>query len=182
MVRANELTATHALRLMRTGDLSVEALAQACLERIRERDAAVRGWAHLDPELVLRNARELDKREVKGPLHGIPIAVKDVILTEDMPTEYNSPLYKGSFPTVDASCVKTLRAAGALIFGKTDTTEFASVTRGGTARNPLDPSRTPGGSSSGSAAVVADFQATIALGTQTAGSTIRPGSFCGIYA
>jgi amidase len=182
MVRANELTATHALRLMRTGDLSVEALAQACLERIRERDAAVRGWAYLNPELVLRNARELDKREIKGPLHGIPIAVKDVILTEDMPTEHNSPLYKGSFPTLDAGCVKTLRAAGALIFGKTDTTEFASVTRGGTARNPLDPSRTPGGSSSGSAAVVADFQATIALGTQTAGSTIRPGSFCGIYA
>jgi Asp-tRNA(Asn)/Glu-tRNA(Gln) amidotransferase A subunit family amidase len=182
MVRANELTATHALRLMRTGDLSAEGLAQACLERVRERDAAVRGWAHLDPELVLRNARELDKRDVKGPLHGIPIAVKDVILTKDMPTEHNSPLYKGSFPTIDASCVKTLRAAGALIFGKTDTTEFASVTRGGTARNPLDPSRTPGGSSSGSAAVVADFQATIALGTQTAGSTIRPGSFCGIYA
>ncbi len=100
MVRANELTATHALRLMRTGDLSAEGLAQACLERVRERDAAVRGWAHLDPELVLRNARELDKREVKGPLHGIPIAVKDVILTEDMPTEHNSPLYKGSFPTL----------------------------------------------------------------------------------
>jgi amidase len=182
MVRANELTATHALRLIRTGDLSVEALAQACLERIRERDAAVRGWAYLDPELVLGNARELDKRDIKGPLHGIPIAVKDVILTEDMPTEHNSPLYKGSFPRIDASCVKTLRAAGALIFGKTDTTEFASVTRGGTARHPLDPSRTPGGSSSGSAAVVADFQVPIALGTQTAGSTIRPGSFCGIYA
>ncbi|WP_423958153.1 amidase [Bradyrhizobium sp.] len=182
MVRANELTATHALRLMRAGDLSVEALAQACLERIRERDDVVRAWAYLDPELVLRNARELDKREIKGPLHGIPIAVKDVILTEDMPTEHNSPLYKGSFPAVDAGCVKTLRAAGALIFGKTDTTEFASVTRGGTARHPLDPGRTPGGSSSGSAAVVADFQATIALGTQTAGSTIRPGSFCGIYA
>ena len=108
MVRANELTATHALRLMRTGDLSVEALAQACLERVRERDAAVRGWAHLDPELVLRNARELDRRGVKGPLHGIPIAVKDVILTEDMPTEYNSPLYKGSFPAVDAGCVPHL--------------------------------------------------------------------------
>jgi amidase len=182
MDRANELTATQALRLMRTGDLSVETLAQACLERIRERDAAVQGWAWLNPELVLRNARELDKCKVRGPLHGIPVAVKDVILTEDMPTEHNSLLYKGSFPKLDASCVKTLRAAGALIFGKTDTTEFASVTRGGKARNPRDPRRTPGGSSSGSAAVVADFQAMIALGTQTAGSTIRPGSFCGIYA
>ena len=160
----------------------VEELAQACLARIRERDPAVRGWVYLDPDLVLRNARELDKREVKGPLHGVPIAVKDVIMTADMPTQHNSPLYKESFPTVDAGCIKTLRAAGALIFGKTDTTEFAAVTRGGAARNPFDASRTPGGSSSGSAAVVADMQAPIALGTQTAGSTIRPGSFCGIYA
>ena len=103
-------------------------------------------------------------------------------MTADMPTQHNSPLYEGSFPTVDAGCIKTLRAAGALIFGKTDTTEFASVTRGGTARHPLDPSRTPGGSSSGSAAVVGDNQVPIGLGTQTAGSTIRPGSFCGIYA
>jgi amidase len=182
MVPANELTATEALSLMRTGKLSVEELARACLERIRERDPAVRGWVYLDPDLVLRNARELDKREVKGPLHGVPIAVKDVIMTADMPTQHNSPLYKESFPTVDAGCIKTLRAAGALIFGKTDTTEFAAVTRGGTARHPLDVSRTPGDSSSGSAAVVADMQAPIGLGTQTAGSTIRPGSFCGIYA
>jgi amidase len=182
MVRANELTATRALELMRAGELSVEEMAQACLARIRERDPFVRGWVYLDPELVLRNARELDKREVKGPLHGIPIAVKDVIMTADMPTEHNSPLYKGSFPTLDAGCIKTLRAAGALIFGKTDTTEFASVTRGGTARHPLDRNRTPGGSSSGSAAVVGDNQVPIGLGTQTAGSTIRPGSFCGIYA
>jgi len=182
MVPANELTATEAVSLMRTGKLSVEEMAQACLARIRERDPAVRGWVYLDPDLVLRNARELDKREVKGPLHGGPIAVKDVIMTADMPTQHNSPVYKESFPTVDAGCIKTLRAAGALIFGKTDTTEFAAVTRGGTARNPFDASRTPGGSSSGSAAVVADMQTPIGLGTQTAGSTIRPGSFCGIYA
>ena len=182
MVRANELTATQALELMRAGRLSVEEMAQACLARIRERDPFVRGWVYLDPDLVLRNARELDKQAAKGPLHGIPIAVKDVIMTADMPTEHNSPLYKGSFPSLDAGCIKTLRAAGALIFGKTDTTEFASVTRGGTARHPLDPNRTPGGSSSGSAAVVGDNQVPIGLGTQTAGSTIRPGSFCGIYA
>lgn len=182
MVPANELTATEALDLMRADRLSVEELAKACLARIRERDPVVRGWVHLDPDLILRNARELDSRAVKGPLHGIPIAVKDVIMTADMPTQHNSPLYKGSFPTVDAGCIKTLRAAGALIFGKTDTTEFASVTRGGTARHPLDATRTPGGSSSGSAAVVGDNQAPIGLGTQTAGSTIRPGSFCGIYA
>jgi amidase len=166
MVRANELTATQSLGLMRAGLLSVEEMAQACLARIRERDSVVRGWVHLDPDLIQRNARELDKREVKGPLHGIPIAVKDVIMTADMPTEHNSPLYKGSFAAVDAGCIKTLRAAGALIFGKTDTTEFAAVTRGGTARHPLDASRTPGGSSSGSAAVVGDSQVPIGLGTQ----------------
>jgi amidase len=182
MAHANDLTATEALALMRAGKLSVEEMAQACLARVRERDPVVRGWVHLDPELVLRNARELDKREIKGALHGIPIGVKDVIQTADMPTQHNSPLYKDSFPTVDAGCIKTLRAAGALILGKTDTTEFASVTRGGTSRHPLDPTRTAGGSSSGSAAVVGDNQVPISLGTQTAGSTIRPASFCGIYA
>ena len=182
MANPHALTATEAVALMKTGRLSVVDMAEACLARIRERDPVVRGWVHLDPDLVLRNARALDEIAVRGPLHGVPIAVKDVILTSDMPTEHNSPLYKGSFPAVDAGCVKTLRAAGALIFGKTDTTEFAAVTRGGTARHPLDAGRTPGGSSSGSAAVVGDSQVPIGLGTQTAGSTIRPASFCGIYA
>ncbi len=182
MIRPNELTATQAVAAMISGELTVEEMARACLARIRERDAAVRGWVHLDPDLILRNARDLDARTVKGPLHGVPIAVKDVILTADMPTRNNSPLYQDSFPALDAACVKTLRAAGALIFGKTDTTEFAAVTRGGTARNPFDPERTPGGSSSGSAAVVGDLQVPLSLGTQTAGSTIRPGSFCGLYA
>jgi len=181
-LHSNEMTARQALTRLRSGELAVEELARACLERVNQRVGSVRGWAFLDPAAVLEKARALDARPIKGPLHGIPIAVKDVILTEDMPTQHNSPLYKGSFPRLDAGCVKTLRAAGALIFGKTDTTEFAAVTRRGTARHPLDPTRTPGGSSSGSAAVVADFQATLGLGTQTAGSTIRPGSFCGIYA
>src|ERR1700759_4216448 len=131
MALANELTASAALSLIREGKLTVEAWAQACLARIAERDPVVHGWVHLNPELVLRNARELDKREVQGPLHGVPIAVKDVIMTADMPTEHNSPLYKGSFPTLDAGCIKTLRAAGALILGKTDTTEFAAITRAG---------------------------------------------------
>jgi Asp-tRNA(Asn)/Glu-tRNA(Gln) amidotransferase A subunit family amidase len=181
-VKPNELTATQALARLHAGELTVEALAAAHLERIAERDEAVRGWAYLDPAAVMEKARSLDAAPVKGPLHGVTVAVKDVILTEDMPTQHNSPLYKDSFPRLDAGCVKTLRAAGALILGKADTTEFASVTRRGTSRHPLDPTRTPGGSSSGSAAVVADFQAMIGLGTQTAGSTIRPGSFCGIYA
>lgn len=177
----NDLTATEALGRMRAGTLSVEDYARACLARAHERDPIVRGWVHLDPDLVLRAARALDARPERGPLHGIPVAVKDVILTANMPTRHNSPLYRDSFPALDAACIRTLRAAGALIFGKTDTTEFAAVTRGGTARNPLDPARTPGGSSSGSAAVVADAQVPLGLGTQTAGSTIRPASFCGIY-
>ena len=113
MVLANELTAMQALERMRAGQLSVEEMAQSCLARIRERDPVVKGWVYLDPDLVLRNARELDARKIKGPLHGVPIAVKDVIMTADMPTQHNSPLYAGSFPTVDAGCIKTLRAAGA---------------------------------------------------------------------
>ncbi len=182
MTRASLLTATEALARLRAGHLTVVELAQDCLARIEERDETVKGWVTLDPELVRARARELDQTEPMGQLHGIPIAVKDVILTADMPTRNNSPLYDGSFPALDAGCVKTLRAAGALIFGKTDTTEFAATTRGGRARHPLDPTRTPGGSSSGSAAVVGDGQVPLGLGTQTGGSTIRPASFCGVYA
>lgn len=182
MTQANLLTASQAVGLMRAGKLSVEELATDCLARARLREEAVKSWSFLDPELVLAQARALDRQAVKGPLHGIPIAVKDVIQTADMPTQHNSPLYAGSFPAIDAGCIKTLRAAGALIFGKTETTEFAATTRGGRARHPLDPARTPGGSSSGSAAVVADDQVPVGLGTQTGGSTIRPASFCGVYA
>ena len=181
MTKPNQIAAVEAIAAMKAGDLQPSALAQACLERVRDRDEAVHGWAYLDPALVTAAARKLDGRPML-PLQGVTIAVKDVILTADMPTRNNSPLYADSFPAIDAGCIKSLRAAGALIFGKTDTTEFAAVTRGGTARNPYDPARSPGGSSSGSAAVVADGQATIGLGTQTAGSTIRPASFCGLYA
>jgi amidase len=182
MTEPHQLTASQALARMKAGTLSVEELALSCLARIAARDEIVHGWSFLDRELVIANARALDRKGLSGPLHGVPIAVKDVMLTADMPTQYNSPIYVGNFPTMDASCVKTLRAAGALILGKTDTTEFAATMRGGRARNPFDPARTPGGSSSGSAAVVADCQAMIGLGTQTVGSTIRPASFCGIYA
>jgi Asp-tRNA(Asn)/Glu-tRNA(Gln) amidotransferase A subunit family amidase len=164
------------------GTLTVAAIAEAVIARIEERDADVQAFAYFDKAAVRRQAQALDAAPVKGPLHGVPLGIKDVFNTRDMPTAHNSPRYEGSRPGVDAACVDTLRAAGALLVGKTVTTEFAATLRGGKTRNPRDLRRTPGGSSSGSAASVADFQTTIALGTQTGGSTIRPGSFNGIYA
>jgi len=175
------LTATEALGRLRGGTLTVEALTRSCLDRIAARDADVRAWTYIDPDLALRQARELDRAGPTGPLHGLPVGIKDVILTRDMPTQYNSPIYQGHHPKVDAACVTLLRAAGALILGKTDTVEFAATGRRALTRNPHDLGRTPGGSSSGSAAAVADFHTALALGTQTGGSTIRPASFCGIW-
>jgi Asp-tRNA(Asn)/Glu-tRNA(Gln) amidotransferase A subunit family amidase len=185
MAEPYRLTATEALRLLHKGDLTVEAYAKSLLGHIKERDPVVKAWAYLDPEFVLAQAKKLDQipAEKRGPLHGIAIGVKDVILTKDMPTGYNSDIYKGDpIALVDAAPIITLRAAGALIFGKTTTTEFASTSDGGPSTNPHDSSRTPGGSSSGSGAAVGDYQVPIALGTQTGGSTIRPGAFNGIYA
>ncbi|CBF87407.1 amidase [Aspergillus nidulans FGSC A4] len=182
------LTATQSLPLIQDAKLSVENYARSLLSRIESRDPTVQAWAYLNPEQVLEQARQLDRVPIdqRGPLHGVPIGVKDVIYTKDMPTEHNSPLYKDSNVPVDAASIAILRAAGALIFGKTTTTEFASVTIGPKTINPhsLPPNsiRTPGGSSSGSGAAVADFHVPLALGTQTGGSTIRPGSFNGIYA
>jgi Asp-tRNA(Asn)/Glu-tRNA(Gln) amidotransferase A subunit family amidase len=158
---------------------------QAVLEslaRIAERDPAIRAWLHVDSERALDQARRLDgEHGLRGPLHGVPIGVKDVFDTFDMPTTHNSPLYEGHQPAADAACVQTLRAAGAIILGKTDTTEFAAAGRDAATANPHDPTRTPGGSSAGSAAAVADGHVRIALATQTGGSTIRPASFCGVY-
>jgi Asp-tRNA(Asn)/Glu-tRNA(Gln) amidotransferase A subunit family amidase len=175
-------TACQLAERLRRGELSVETLARACLERVAARELDVHAWAHLDAALVLAEARKLDRDGVKGPLYGLPIGIKDVILTRDMPTQHNSPIYRGSWPEIDAACVKILRAAGALIFGKTDTVEFAATGRRALTRNPHDLAHTPGGSSSGSAAAVADLHVPLALGTQTGGSVIRPASFCGVYA
>ncbi len=178
----NELTATALSAGIAAGEIGVEQAVRACLARVAARDPVVRAWAYIDPEAVLRQARELDKWPVRGALHGIPIGVKDMIDTADMPTQHNSPVYQGHRPALDAACVATLRAAGAIILGKTDTTEFASAGRRAATRHPLNPSRTPGGSSAGSAAAVGDCQVHIALGTQTAGSTMRPASFNGVFA
>lgn len=179
------LTASEAATQIRSGALSVEEYAQSLLSRIQQRDEIVKAWAYLDPEYVLRQARELDKvpLDKRGPLHGVSVAVKDVIYTKDMPTQHNSPIYQGSTAGgVDAGSIMVLRNAGCLILGKTTTTEFASTVDGPKTCNPHDPGRTPGGSSSGSGAAVGDMQAAIGLGTQTGGSTIRPGSFNGICA
>jgi len=165
--------------MTQSGAVSCEAVAQACLARVEAREPAINAWSYLDRDLVLQQARALDARSTHGPLHGVPVGVKDVIETCDMPTEMGSPIYRGYRTKSDASCVAILRAAGALIFGKTVTCEFAGVTAGPTT-NPHDISRTPGGSSSGSGAAVADFMVPLAFGTQTGGSVQRPSSFCGI--
>jgi Asp-tRNA(Asn)/Glu-tRNA(Gln) amidotransferase A subunit family amidase len=172
--------ATEAARLIARGEASSEEVVRACLERIAERDPTVRAWAHLDPEAALAQARATDAADRRSPLHGVPVGVKDIIDTRDLPTECGSPIYAGRRPAADAVCVARLRDAGAVILGKTMTTELAYFHPAET-RNPLDLRRTPGGSSSGSAAAVADGMVPLALGSQTAGSTIRPASFCGIF-
>jgi Asp-tRNA(Asn)/Glu-tRNA(Gln) amidotransferase A subunit family amidase len=176
------LTATAAAALIREKKLTCEALVRSCLERIDARDADIRAWVHLDPQQAIAQARELDKRPAVGPLHGLPFGVKDVIDTGDMPTGQNSPLYVHHRPAKDAACVAVVRQSGALILGKTDTVEFAAGGRKALTRNPHNLAHTPGGSSSGSGAAVADFMVPLAFGTQTGGSHIRPASFNGIYA
>lgn len=178
MKRLNELTASEIVQAIGSGKTTAEAVARACLDHIAARDSVVQAWQFLDPDLVVRQARALDQRASKGPLHGVPVGMKDIIDTQDMPTEYGSPIYKGHRPVSDAVCVALTRAAGGMVMGKTVTTEFANRHPGKT-MNPFDPQRTPGGSSSGSAAAVGDFQVPLAIGTQTTASTIRPASFCG---
>src|SRR5579885_2458435 len=173
------LSARDAARRIAAGTLTAEALMRACLERIQSREATVGAWAHIDPDHALAEARARDQSAQRGPLHGVPIGVKDIMDTADLPTGYGSRAYHGHRPGSDAACVALARAAGAVILGKTVTTEFAAMSPGKT-RNPHDPAHTPGGSSSGSAAGVADFMMPLAFGTQTAGSIVRPASFCGV--
>ena len=174
-----EFTAVELAESIASRALSCEDVARALLERIAEREPIVHAWAAIEPDAVLAGARRLDAQEPTGILHGVPLGVKDVIDTFDLPTQMGSPIYRGHRPSGDAACVAAPRAAGALIMGKTVTAEFAGVTPGPTT-NPRDSRRTPGGSSSGSAAAVADGMVPFALGTQTGGSIHRPASFCGI--
>jgi Asp-tRNA(Asn)/Glu-tRNA(Gln) amidotransferase A subunit family amidase len=178
MTAANELNAAAAIARLAAGELTAEALTRACLDRAEERKA-VKAWVWLDPEQALLQALAADRAGRPGLLAGLPIGVKDIIDTLDMPTEHGSPIYRGNRPFADAACVALLRMAGGTIMGKTVTTEFANRFPGATV-NPHNPAHSPGGSSSGSAAAVADFQVPAALGTQTGGSVIRPSAFCGV--
>lgn len=180
-VPLNELTASQLAAAIRRGETTCEAVAQSCLDRIQSRDPTVQAWEYIDPDRVLDAARALDRGERKGALMGVPFGVKDIIDTASLPTQYGSPIYKNHQPKADAACVALSCKAGALMMGKTVTTEFANRHPAKT-HHPLDPARTPGGSSSGSAASVGDFMVPLAIGTQTTSSTIKPGSFCGVFA
>lgn len=176
----NELDATEIVSKIAAGETTSEAVVRDCIARIAERDGVIKAWVNFDPDLALEEARALDRAPVRGPLHGVPIGLKDTIDTFDRPTEMGSPLYRGHRPRADAACVALLRRAGAIILGKTATCEFAGSAPPETT-NPHDAAHTPGGSSSGSAAAVADYMVPAALGTQTGGSILRPSSFCGVF-
>ncbi len=178
MTGLNELTATEAARRIHDGEATCEAVVTDCILRIEAREPDVRAWEYLDPEYALDQARAIDAGPRRGPLHGVPVGIKDIYDTVDMPTTHGSPIYRGNRPAMDAAAVAMLRAAGALILGKTVSTEFAASNPSKT-RNPHNIEHTPAGSSSGSAAAVADMMVPAALGSQTAGSVIRPAAFCG---
>ena len=177
----NELSATEIAGKIAAGETTCEAVVRDCIARIGARDEVVKAWVNFDEKLALAQARALDGGSTRGPLHGgVPIGLKDTIDTFDMPTEMGSPIYRGNRPRADAACVALLRRAGAVILGKTATCEFAGSAPPQTT-NPHNAAHTPGGSSSGSAAGVADHMVPAALGTQTGGSILRPSSFCGIF-
>ncbi|MDA7945903.1 MAG: amidase [Hyphomicrobiaceae bacterium] len=175
------LDAQACARAILQGDITASDLVSACLAHIDEREGAVEAWQHLERDVVDRQLSVLDTMttDTRGPLHGVPVGIKDIYDTFDMPTAYGSEIYAGNRPPWDAAAVARLRAAGAVILGKTVTTEFA-YWKAGKTRNPHDTTRTPGGSSSGSAAAVADFMVPLAIGSQTVASTVRPASYCGV--
>lgn len=181
---ALSLSAAEAAAKITAGELSSEELVGACLERIAEREPSVQAWAFLDRERALEQARAADDQRKLGKgvgsLHGVPVGIKDIIDTADMPTENGSAVFKGRQTRHDAACITALRRAGAVILGKTVTTELATLTPSRT-RNPVNLEHTPGGSSSGSAAAVAAGMVPLAVGTQTGGSVIRPAAYCGTY-
>jgi len=178
-IELNRLDAHDALARLARREITAVDLLRACLERIAAREADVRAFVRIDADAALAQARALDAGPVRGPLHGLPLGVKDLFDTADLPAAYGTPLYARHQPAADAAAVALCREAGAVILGKTVTTELAYFNPGPT-RNPQALDHTPGGSSSGSAAAVADAMLPIALGTQTAGSIIRPAAYCGI--
>ena len=179
----NRLSAVEAAEGIRTKKFTSEELIKDCLSHINERENDIQAWSYVNTELAIRQAQKADRHQSEGgslgALHGIPIGIKDVIDTKDMPTENGSPIFEGRRPQNDALCVAALRRAGAVVMGKTVTTEFANINPSKT-RNPHNIEHSPGGSSAGSGASVADFHIPLALGTQTGGSVIRPASFNGV--
>jgi Asp-tRNA(Asn)/Glu-tRNA(Gln) amidotransferase A subunit family amidase len=173
------LAAAALVRLIEGGELTAEAVVRSCLERIAEREPVVRAWSHLASDAALARARELDRAAKPGLLRGVPFGVKDIFDTVDVPTTYGSPIYVGCRPANDASAAALPRAGGGILLGKTVSTEFANRQPGPTT-NPHNPDYSPGGSSSGSAAAVADMMVPLAIGTQTGGSVIRPAAYCGV--
>lgn len=171
--------ATTLARRLAQRQVTAEAVLRSCLDRISEREPQVQAWEYLDSDAALAQARAIDNGPQRGLLHGLPVAVKDLFDTFDMPTTYGSPIYAKHQPLADAACVALCRAQGAVMVGKTVTTEFATFKPGKT-RNPHRSTQTPGGSSSGSAAAVADYMVPLAFGSQTAASVIRPAAFCGV--
>jgi len=184
MDQLNWLTANQAVQGIRDGLFSSEDLVKACIKQIQVREPEVQAWAYFDAEHALSQAKRADEWRASGKplgsLHGVPIGIKDIIDTGDMPTEYGTPLHSGRNPWHDAKVVELLRTSGAIIMGKTVTTELATFAPGKT-RNPHNLEHTPGGSSSGSAAAVASGMVPLAIGTQTNGSLIRPAAYCGVF-
>src|SRR5215831_13315554 len=178
-VEPHRLSATTLLRLIEDGELTAETVIRSCLERTAEREPVVRAWSHIAGETALAKAHKLDGTKEKTLLMGLPFGIKDIFDTSDMPTAYGSPIYAGWRPANDASAAALPRAAGGILLGKTVTTEFANRHPGPTT-NPHNSDFSPGGSSSGSAAAVADFMVPLAIGTQTGGSVIRPAAYCGV--
>jgi len=181
---ANLLGACDARKLIDQGLLTSQELVAACFTRIDELEDSIGAWAQLDRETAMRQAGEADafrrRGLATGPLHGLPVGIKDIIDTTDYPTENGTVLHQGRSPNQDATLVSLLKEAGAIILGKTVSTELAVFAPGKT-RNPHNPEHTPGGSSSGSAAAVSAAMVELSVGTQTNGSVIRPASYCGVY-
>jgi len=178
-VPLNELDASVLAKKLAAREIKAEQLVRACLDRINAREEDVKAWVHVAADTAVKNAQQLDNGPIQGLLHGLPIGVKDLFDTVDMPTTYGSTIYQSLQPAADASVVALCREQGAIMMGKTVTTEFATFTPGKT-RNPHRLTHTPGGSSSGSAAAVADCMVPLAFASQTAASVIRPAAFCGI--
>jgi Asp-tRNA(Asn)/Glu-tRNA(Gln) amidotransferase A subunit family amidase len=176
----NLLTASEARARLDRGEITSEQLVRDCLARIEAREPDIDAWVFLDPDLALAQARARDSEPSRGLLHGIPVGIKDIYDTADMPTAYGTTIHEGHRPDADSNWVAALRDAGAVILGKTRTTEFANPVPTST-RNPHDLERAPGASSSGSAAAVADYMVPLATGSQTGGSVILPAAHCGLY-